>query len=247
MVHPKDCAVIIPCFNESRNIGALVAQVRRHIPWVLVVDDGSKDGTSQIALECGAKVLRHGSNLGKGASLRTGWKAASDNGFHWALSLDGDGQHSPSDIPGFLAQMTSRTALLVGNRMADSRKMPLVRRIANRWMTRRLTKLAGIELLDSQCGFRMVNLKALRNIAIHSLHFEIESELIAAFASKGLGIDFIDIQTIYNDGKSRINPVVDGIRWFKWWMTQPGCTQLASKIIDSEKEASDLSHLITNQ
>src|SRR5690349_1230586 len=95
------CVAVIPCLNEEATIGPLVAGVRRHVSHVLVIDDGSSDQTGLAARQAGAEVLRHETSRGKGAALRTGWRQAQERGFRWALTLDGDGQHSPEDIPAF--------------------------------------------------------------------------------------------------------------------------------------------------
>src|SRR6266513_429792 len=98
---PSICAAVAPCLNEAENIQPLLAALSRHLTALVVVDDGSNDTTPQRAREAGAEVLRHERSLGKGAALQTGWRHARANGFKWALSLDGDGQHSPEDIPAF--------------------------------------------------------------------------------------------------------------------------------------------------
>src|SRR5690348_9139729 len=93
-----DCAVIIPCLNEAATIGSLVRAVRQSIPTVIVVDDGSTDSTASLAEEAGAEVIRQTQTSGKGAALNAGWRRALERGFQWALTMDGDGQHSPGDI-----------------------------------------------------------------------------------------------------------------------------------------------------
>src|SRR6266852_653295 len=97
-----ECAAVIPSLNEETTIGWLVAAVRIHLPTVLVVDDGSADRTAALAAEAGAEVLRHQTTGGKGAALQSGWQRARQRRFKWTLMLDGDGQHSPDDIPAFL-------------------------------------------------------------------------------------------------------------------------------------------------
>lgn len=94
-----NCAAVIPCLNESAGIAPLVAAVRRLLPDVFVVDDGSADATARLAKNAGATVLRHARNFGKGAALQTGLAHALESGFEWAVTLDGDGQHAPEDLP----------------------------------------------------------------------------------------------------------------------------------------------------
>src|SRR5262245_22905421 len=121
------CIAVIPCHNESASIGRLVLQIRRYLPNVVVVDDGSTDITRDLARGAGAKVVHHDTALGKGAALNTGWRYALDHGFSWALCMDGDGQHAPADIPKFLRAGES-AHLVVGDRMSNPGKMPWLRR-----------------------------------------------------------------------------------------------------------------------
>ncbi len=116
---PAQCVVVIPSLNEAGTIGSLVRQVRSQLPFVIVVDDGSTDETGKLAEAAGAEVVRHETTRGKGAALASGWQRAQARGFLWALDMDGDGQHSPADIPAILARAgQSEAALVVGNRMA---------------------------------------------------------------------------------------------------------------------------------
>ncbi len=215
---PAQCAAVVPCRDEAEFIGPLVKAVRQRLPAVFVVDDGSRDATAQLAGQAGATVLRHTVNLGKGAALRTGWNAARRCGFDWALCLDGDGQHSPEDIAGFL-ECAERTGarLVVGNRMGESSGMPWVRRTANRWMSRRLSVAAGCPLPDSQCGFRLMELHAWAALPTRANHFEIESELLLSFIREGLAVEFVPVRVIYNRERSKINPLMDSYRWFRWY------------------------------
>src|SRR5438128_2413142 len=100
---PAECVAVIPCLNEGAYIAALVTAVREHLPKVIVVDDGSSDWTAKEAEGAGATVIRHAQPQGKGSALRAGWQLAREQKFAWVLSLDGDGQHAPEDIPSFLA------------------------------------------------------------------------------------------------------------------------------------------------
>jgi glycosyltransferase involved in cell wall biosynthesis len=213
-----DGAAVIPCLNEQAAIGTVVATVRRFLPVVFVVDDGSSDGTSRVAEQAGAEVLRHETSRGKGAALHSGWQRARERGFAWALSMDGDGQHSPRDVPSFLNQAERTGAELIsGNRMADPANMPWLRRQVNRWMSTRLSKFTGRKLPDTQCGFRLMNLKAWASVPLASTHFEIESEVLLAFAQAEFRIEFVPVQVIYETERSKIDPLRDTVRWFRWW------------------------------
>jgi glycosyltransferase involved in cell wall biosynthesis len=215
----KECAALIPCFNEAPVVGEVVRTVREHLPTVLVVDDGSTDATAAAAKAAHAEVVRHAANRGKGAALRVGFQHLRDSGFHWALMLDGDGQHAADDIPKFFSGAeTTGAQLIIGNRMTQVRRMPWLRRRVNRWMTRRISRRAGVPLADSQCGFRLVNLEALAAVSLRTDHFEIESELLLAFLRAGRKVEFVPVQTIYRPGASKIHPVEDTWRWLRWWL-----------------------------
>jgi glycosyltransferase involved in cell wall biosynthesis len=214
---PLNCAAVIPCLNEQATISEVVHGVRRHVDTVFVIDDGSTDGTTARARAAGARVIRHGERRGKGAALQTGCQAACREGHRYALVMDGDGQHSPDDIPKFLvcAEQTS-AALVVGNRMHDLRTMPHVRRIVNWWMSRQLSAIAGQTLPDTQCGFRLMRLDAWSQLPITSARFEVESEILLAFSLAGHRPVFVPIRVIYGAEQSKINPIKDTLRWFRW-------------------------------
>jgi glycosyltransferase involved in cell wall biosynthesis len=212
---PQKCAAVIPCLNEAAEIGWVVAAVKKFLPAVIVVDDGSTDGTAQAAAVTGAEVVRLKRNSGKGAALRAGWERAQARNFEWVLMLDGDGQHSAEDIPQFFdCAETTGTKLIVGKRSFD--KIPPVRRWVNRFMSREISRLADAELPDSQCGFRLAELEALMNLPMGANHFEIESEMLLIFARAGGKVGFVPIQTLYKNGTSKIRPLRDTWRWLRW-------------------------------
>jgi len=217
MPQPQNCVAVIPCHNESPGISLLVAEVKRFVANVLVVDDGSMDGTAETARQAGAEVVVHGTRMGKGRSLVDGWRAAQDAGYTWAITLDGDGQHLPPNIPRFLQKAEATGApLVIGDRMSDPRGMPLVRRWVNYWLSRRISSLAGQPLPDTQCGFRLVHLPTLEHVPITAEHFEIESETVFQFAIRRLLVEFVPIDVVYAAETSKIRPLKDTVRWLHW-------------------------------
>jgi glycosyltransferase involved in cell wall biosynthesis len=211
-------AVVVPCLNEGVAIRSLVTEIRELLPHVLVIDDGSVDCTAAEAVGAGANVLVHSSSRGKGAALQSGFAAALDQGFEWVLAMDGDGQHAPSDIPRFVARIESNpAAMVIGDRMQGPGAMPFVRRVVNRWMSQRLGGYCGRRLPDSQCGFRLIHLEAWKRFRFSAQHFEIESELIVRFLKAGLRVDFVPVQCRYASENSKIRPLRDTLRWFRWW------------------------------
>jgi glycosyltransferase involved in cell wall biosynthesis len=218
VVEPSTCPAIIPCFNEEATIAALVRAVSEHLPFVIVVDDGSTDTTAALARVAGATVVSHAKNFGKGAALRTGLSLAKKQGFEWAFTLDGDGQHAPDDIPVFLCCAGQTEALLVvGNRMHNAHAMPWLRRQVNSWMSRQLSRRAGRHLPDTQCGFRLVHLETWAGLSLKTERFEVESEMLMEFLAAEYAVAFVPIQIIGQRRNSRIHPVADSLRWWRWW------------------------------
>jgi glycosyltransferase involved in cell wall biosynthesis len=219
----RQCAAVVPCYNEAAHIGTVIAGIQRHLPKVIVVDDGSTDATAEKAKMAGAEVVHRPTNCGKGAALRAGWKRAGELGFAWALMLDGDGQHATDDIPDFFACAEKKQIpLIVGNRMGNSRAMPWLRRKANLWMSKRLSRLTGVQLPDSQCGFRLAHLEILLQLPLRANRFEIESEMLVAFLTAKQRVEFVPTQVIYKSNASRINPLTDTWRWLRWRLAQGG-------------------------
>lgn len=216
----ENTAALIPCLNEARTIGAMIRGIRAWTPAVLVVDDGSTDATAREAADAGAEVLRHPAPQGKGASLAEAWQWAGRRGFTWVLMLDGDGQHLPEDAPTLLAAATGNVRLVVGNRMDQPAGMPWLRRATNRWLSGRLSELAGVPLPDSQCGYRLAHLPTLLSLELHARHFEIESEMVLAFARAGHAPVFVPVQVRYGAERSKISPWRDTRRWWRWYQAE---------------------------
>jgi glycosyltransferase involved in cell wall biosynthesis len=217
-----NCAVVIPCFNEGATIAEVVRGVRRMVGRmvgrVIVVDDGSSDDTAAQAEAAGAMVIRHEENRGKGAALRSGLTLALRENHEWAATLDGDGQHAPEDLPKLLAGAEKTGApLVIGNRMHAAREMSWLRRAVNRWMSERISRRAGRELPDTQSGFRVVHLPTWAALGLSTERFEVESEMLLAFIARGCAVEFVPVRVIPRQGRSRIRPVEDTLRWWKWW------------------------------
>lgn len=212
----KICA-IIPSYNESKTIGALVTKVRSLGLDVIVVDDGSSDETAEIAKAAGAHVLRNSQNKGKGASLKTSFRYVLTKDYDAVITMDGDGQHAPEDIHKFIdLARGGNIDLIIGNRMADCKNMPGLRRATNSFMSFLISLICGQNFPDSQCGFRLIRRNVLEKINLFCSNYEIETEAIIAAHRQGFKIKFIPIQTIYAQQTSQINPVIDTIRFFKY-------------------------------
>lgn len=223
MPQPDDFAAVIPCLNEGRTIAAVVRGVRALTSRVIVVDDGSTDTTAATAAAVGARVVRHPRNRGKGAALRTGISLAAQLGCRWAATLDGDGQHAPEDLIRLRERAEATgAALVIGDRLSGGAPgMPWVRRLANRWMSRRLSLRAGVPMADTQSGLRWIALDAWQRLELRTHRFEIESETVLAFARAGCRLEFVPVAARPSLRPSHIRPLRDTWRWVRWWWDLP--------------------------
>ena len=208
--------IVIPAYNEERRIEGVVRKCLEECKNVVVVDDGSTDLTAEVAHNAGAVVLKHPANAGKTVALNTGFKYALEEGCDYVVTLDADGQHNPLEIKNFLEEARlSRADIIVGTRMAQTENMPLIRRLTN-WATSRvLSRIIGVKLTDSQCGFRMIKRDVLENVRIDAKKYEGESEILIKAARKGYIIKEVPISTIYGDEKSKIKPLRDTYRFIR--------------------------------
>ena len=210
------CA-LIAAYNEAPHIDKVVKGCLKHVKAAFVVDDGSTDGSGEIARKAGAVVIRHPINLGKGVALKTGFAAILEEG-RWdgVVILDGDGQHDWEEIPKFISCLEEgRYDIVLGNRMRDVRSMPLDRKVTNWLSSGILSALTGQEIKDSQCGFRLVKTDVLQELVLNTRKFDTESEMLLEAASKGSRIGSVPIATIYGAEKSYVHPVVDTMRFVR--------------------------------
>jgi glycosyltransferase involved in cell wall biosynthesis len=210
------CAVI-PAFNEAESILEVIKGVQGFNVKAIVVDDGSSDETSLIAERQGAHILRHNKRSGKGMSLRDGFSYAVDKEYDLVFTIDGDGQHDPSDIPIFLDKFQKLHAdVVIGNRMRDPADMPFIRIVTNKFMSRAISMICHQHIPDTQCGYRLFTRQAISNIDIKSRKFEIESEILVKLSRQGLRIDSVPIKSIYAGETSKIRPVRDSLRFIRF-------------------------------
>lgn len=201
---------LVPAHDEAARIDRVVRGARRHLP-VLVVDDGSSDATAEVAERAGAAVIRQSPNRGKGAALRAGFATALEAGAQAVITLDGDGQHDPTEIPAFLGEHArgviagAPAELIVGAR--SFRRMPPVRRLANWLGTVTLSAAVGRWIADNQSGYRLVG-RRLMTAMLDSREqgFSFEVEMIAVCLREGWPLAWIPVRTIYADERSHIEP-----------------------------------------
>jgi glycosyltransferase involved in cell wall biosynthesis len=212
------CA-LIPVFNEADAIASVVRETKMYANTVVVVDDGSNDGTAEQAETSGAECLRLAHNCGKGAALREGIAFIQDRGFSHVLFLDGDGQHRPSDIPSLLCVAREKNAdMVIGSRTFDKRSMPRERFLSNSIGSRAASLLLGMQIKDSQSGFRLIRLEKLRRLKLRAKKYEIEMEILIKMRRAGCSIVQAPVSMIYDKARARskMKPVRDAIRICFW-------------------------------
>jgi glycosyltransferase involved in cell wall biosynthesis len=210
-------AAVIPAYQEEKHVGEVAKRVRSQLEHVLVVDDGSSDGTAQRAQSAGVDVVVHPQNRGKGESIKTGLRYWLDRGSEYVVLLDGDGQHLPEEISHFVDAVSSGSdaKIFIGSRMNNTSTMPLLRRIVNRYMSSKISRVCGQQIPDTQCGFRMLHRDIIPEVLSGASRFEYETEMLIIASRKGYRIASIPITTIYSDEVSSIHPVQDTLRFFK--------------------------------
>lgn len=215
---PPRVLALVPAHDEAPRIGAVVRGALEHLA-VLVVDDGSADATAAVAREAGADVLEQRPNAGKGAALRAGFRHALGAGYDAVVTLDGDGQHDPAEIPALLAAFGADAAgrrpdLVVGRR--DFSRMPLTRRLANTIGGRTFSWAVGADVPDNQSGYRLIGRRLMEaSLASEERGFEFEVEMLATCIARGWPIAWVPIRTIYTGGPSHIRPAAHVRHFFR--------------------------------
>jgi glycosyltransferase involved in cell wall biosynthesis len=204
---------LIPAYNEARYIADVVTGAAKYLP-VVVVDDGSSDGTGGAAALAGAKVVSHGRNQGKGKALLTGFDYAIQRGADAAITLDADGQHDPDEIPLFIeAFRAGQGDIIIGQRQYE--KMPAKSRFGNNVGSFLLRFAMGRPIPDNQSGYRLFSQRAMQEVRPTSTRFEAEVEMLLRAEFAGLKVGWVPIKTIYNDKKSHFRPIKDSALFLK--------------------------------
>jgi glycosyltransferase involved in cell wall biosynthesis len=211
-------AVVIPAYNEAATIRDLAERALAHGAPVIVVDDGSSDNTTGALEGLPVQLLRHAENQGKAAALWHGAAAALAHGVDLVVTLDGDGQHAPEDIPRLVAAAEQHPGcIVIGARLADPSGIPKRRYFANRAAAFWVSWACGQRLTDSQSGFRVYPARLFRVLAIahdRRRSFVFESEILIEAARLGHRCVMVPIAAVYRPGMrtSHFRPVLDVLR-----------------------------------
>jgi glycosyltransferase involved in cell wall biosynthesis len=204
---------LIPTYNEVNHVVRVVQRTRSLLP-VVVIDDGSTDGSGAAAAEAGATVLTHAENRGKGAALATGISWALEQGCEAVVTLDADAQHDPDEIATFLEAYRADLAdMIIGRR--DFSQMPFRNQFGNRLGNRILSWALRRPIPDNQSGYRLLNRRAMETLRFTTTGFDFEVEMIVQAIIAGLRLDWVDIRTIYAGESSHFRVFRDTVEFLK--------------------------------
>lgn len=190
---------VIPALNEATRIDAVVKAALPYVDKVVVVDDGSSDGTGDVARAAGAFVVRHPENCGAGAATMTGIEAARRLGATNIVTLDADEQHDPKDIPALLGALGTGVDVAFANRFGQRNKIPPIRRIFNAIGNIVTLAATGMWVSDSQCGYKAFGPKAVREIDLRMNGFEFCTEIVRETVQRKWTYAQVPVKVIYSE------------------------------------------------
>lgn len=200
-------AYLIPAYQASRSLQQVIADLRQHDPdgALLVVDDGSSDGSGDIARAAGIDVVTHDTNCGKGVALRTGFAWLAERGFDAAVTVDADGQHRAEDAVLLAKHPAPRGAIVLGVRDLVRDGAPKPSRFSNRFSNWWVSRFSGLELSDTQCGLRRYPLQATLALDSDARGYGFECEMLVRAARRGIPIVETPVRVIYPPKAERVS------------------------------------------
>ena len=192
----------IPAYNEEGIIGNLVKKIFQYVDRVVVCDDGSVDNTVKEAEESGAYVISHGKNQGKGAALKSLFTYARHSNADIIITIDGDGQFLPEEIPKLIKSIVEKNSdIVIGYRFEDNDEMPTYRKLGNKLLDRVSNSVSELPFRDTQSGYRAYSKKAIDSISFNHVGFAADAEILINASQKGLKISEEKVTVLYNTGK----------------------------------------------
>jgi glycosyltransferase involved in cell wall biosynthesis len=200
------CCVLIPTYNNATTIAQVVQDVLQYSDDVCVVNDGSTDGTPAILAQFPQlKVFSYEKNKGKGWALRNGFDFARRHGYEYAITIDSDGQHYADDLPVFIeALKTEKNAILIGARNMNQASVPGKSSFGNKFSNFWFRFETGIDLPDTQSGYRLYPIKALEKLWFFTRKYEFEIEVIVRAAWSGIEVKCVPVKVYYPPAEERI-------------------------------------------
>ncbi len=191
---------VIPAYNEATRVGNVVRSAAVYVDAVIVVDDGSTDGTARAAADAGAQVIRHAENSGAGAATMTGIEAARRMGATAVVTLDADEQHDPADIPRLLEPVQKDEADIVfANRFGQRNRIPFIRRLFNGIGNVVTLVATGRWVRDSQSGYKVFGPRALQQVDLRMRGFEFCTEIVREAAQHRWRIAEVPAKVLYSE------------------------------------------------
>lgn len=200
----------IPAYNEGKGITNVIKKTLKYVDKVVVCDDGSTDDTFQKSKNAGAIVIKHEKNLGKGAAMKSLFNRAKELNADIVVTIDGDGQFLPEEIPKLLTPIIDgRADLVIGNRFDNNSEMPSYRKLGNKVLDKMASMASQLPFRDTQSGFRAYSKKVIEIISIKTDGFGVDSEILVDASTKGLKITEEKVTVLYDTGlkTSTKNPI----------------------------------------
>lgn len=207
LAHDLKCCIIVPTYNNANTLQAVIEDVIQYVDDLIIVDDGSTDNTAEVLASVkGASMISYKPNRGKGYALRQGFKRSVEMGFRYALTIDSDGQHRGSDIAGFLEKIQQcPDSLIVGSRLLKQENMPDGNTFANNFSNFWYRLQTGINLPDTQSGFRLYPLDKMTGMHFITNRYEAELEMLVRAAWSGIKVCCVTISVYYPPPDERIS------------------------------------------
>ncbi|MBR4492738.1 MAG: glycosyltransferase family 2 protein [Bacteroidales bacterium] len=222
--------VLIPTYNNASTLGKVVEGALSYCPNLIVVNDGSSDGTSAVISGFSGRIssVSYDRNRGKGHALRVGQDEARRRGFRYAITMDSDGQHFPEEIPHFIETLNSHPdSLIVGSRNLQAERMPGRNSFANRFSNFWFRLQTGISLPDTQTGYRLYPLDRLPNLHLMTARYEAELMLLVASAWKNVPLLPMPIKVYYPPEGERVSHFKPFADFFRISLLNAGLTIVA--------------------
>lgn len=195
-------AICIPAYNEENTIAEIIKKSKSFSDLIVICDDGSDDKTSEIAKKEGATVLKHNSNLGKGAAMKTLFNYSKENNIEAMVTIDGDGQFLPEEIPTIIEPILKRKCdVVIGYRFDDDEEMPKYRKVGNKMLDKVTNLASDLPFRDTQGGFRAYSKNAIEKINFSTTGFGVDSEILVDASKKGLKVIEKKVTVIYDTGE----------------------------------------------
>jgi len=217
-MNSSDICVVIPTYNNEKTLAAVVNSVLGYITSVVVVNDGSTDGTGKILAQYEGKitVVSYVKNRGKGYALKRGFDCAERMGYKYALTMDSDGQHFAEDIPLFVAAAEKNpNTLIIGNRNLTQDNMPKKNTFANKFSNFWFALQTGTRLPDTQTGYRLYPLEKMKRLRPFTSRYEAELEILVRCAWRGIRLISIPVQVYYAPEGERVSHFRPGMDFFR--------------------------------